>query len=111
MPKELEDQLKDMPWPPQVRLGDPASDEPPEDLQLTELDVSWVFCQLLGMRWNDAVQVSDEMHRKFLYNKAMELANQQVKDGQDLQNEKSRMEEKIDDQLKSIAASVKPPQL
>ena len=112
MPKKLEDQLNDLPWPPKVRLGDPNSDEgASEEIQLTELDVNWVFCQLLGMRWSDAAGVADQLERKFLYNKAMELAQGQVDQEKELQAEKGRMEDKIDDQLKNIAATMRPPQL
>ena len=103
MPKELEENLKKLPWPPTIKLG-----EEEEEIHLTELDVNWMFCTLLGMTWASACDVTDEMHRKFLYNKAMEVAANSQGNKSQLEAEKERLEAKIDKQIENIQKSIEP---
>lgn len=108
MPRELEDQLKGLEWPPKVKVD---TEEGVQEIELTELDVNWLFCTVLGMRWSDATSVTDNLERRFLYNKAMEVATEQAQSANAIEEEKARMEAKIDEQLKNIGDSIRPPQL
>tara|TARA_B100000676_G_scaffold91986_1_gene91649 strand:+ start:2179 stop:2472 length:294 start_codon:yes stop_codon:yes gene_type:complete len=65
--------FSEAPWPPTVQF-----EENEDPVVLTEFDVSWVFCSVLGMKWNDAQQLTDITERKFLYNKALHLTEQAV---------------------------------
>ena len=100
MPKELEDQLMELDWPPTLSVG--AGDGKTQEIKLTELDINWVFCSLLGMKWSDAKAVDDPLERRFLYNTAMDIAHAQDTHRSELEEQRNRMEEKIDTQLADI---------
>ncbi len=100
MPKELEEQLMDMPWPPVVKIG---TEENPEEVTLTDLDVTWALCTLLGMKWHDATAVTDDLHKRFLYNKAMQVAQQQSEATREVEAKRKEYENKIDEQLSNLA--------
>tara|TARA_B100000131_G_scaffold317671_2_gene360099 strand:- start:116 stop:442 length:327 start_codon:yes stop_codon:yes gene_type:complete len=108
MPKELEENLMSVEWPPLLKIG--QGDET-QEIKLTELDVNWALCSLLGMRWADAKAVDDPLERRFLYNKAMDIVAQQATQKDELEEQRERMEKKIDDQLSEISANLKPPNL
>ena len=72
--EDTEKMFAEAPWPPTVQF-----DEKEEPVTLTEMDVSWIFCSVLGMKWNDAQLLTDTTERKFLYNKALHLTEEAVK--------------------------------
>ena len=108
MPKELEEQLMELEWPPVVEFPTEKEGET-RPVTLTELDVNWILCTVLGMKWSDATGVEDNLHRRFLYNKAMEIASSQAGRLDDFEKQKEELETKIDGQLKDIHQSLSPP--
>ena len=58
MPKELEEQLMELEWPPVVEFPTEKEGET-RPVTLTELDVNWILCTVLGMKWSDATGVGN----------------------------------------------------
>ena len=92
---EVAEFFKEAEWPPKVQL-----EEGEEPVKLTEFDISWVFCTVLGMKWDDAQTLTNETERKFLYNKAMVLTENLVAQRVQMEEEKkalnAQLQEKID---------------
>ena len=104
--KTAEEHLAKMPWPPMVQVK-----EDEEPFELTELDINWVFCTMLGMKWLDACGVTDLTHRKFLYNKAMMLAEDVTRKRVELDRKREDLENKLEAKIKSIGAEVPPSEI
>jgi hypothetical protein len=71
-------------WPPRLQI-----EEGKEPIQLHELDVSWIYCTVLNMKWGDAQSVTDVLERKFLYNKAMIISQAMVEQQQARANQQA----------------------
>jgi len=89
--------LKQMPWPPKVQ-----TEEGQEPFDLTELDINWVFCTMLGMKWLDACEIKDLTHRKFLYNKSMMLAEDVSKQRMAVDQRRVELEAALDEKVKQL---------
>ena len=84
-------------WPPVVNVDKEV------DFKLTELDISWTLCTVLGMSWKDAVSVDDEHQRKFLYSKALVIAEGMQKAQAEAEERKQQMEREIRSKLDAQA--------
>ena len=96
MPKEREDLLLEQPWPPQVQIAED------ETVEMTELDVNWIYCQVLKMHWKDAVAVEDNLQRRFLYDKCMALAEGMQKQTELLEEKRAEYEKAIDQKIDEL---------
>ena len=101
--KTAKEHLKKMPWPPMVQV-----EENQDPFQLTELDVNWVFCTMLNMKWRDASSITDVTERKFLYNKSMMLAEDVTKERLRMDERREELEKKLDDQIANLGLE-RPP--
>jgi len=95
--KTAQEHLKEMPWPPTVQI-----EEKGKPFQLTELDVNWVFCTMLSMKWRDATAITDVTERKFLYNKSMMLAEDVTKERLRMDARRDELEKKLDQQIEDL---------
>ena len=78
-PEAVQAALEKMTWPPYVQF-----EENQDPIRMTEMDISWLFCTVLGMKWRDATGISNIMERKFLYHKAIILTEQLASNTMDL---------------------------
>ena len=88
--------LEDMPWPPLMKL------EEGEEFALDELDVNWMYCTILNMKWVDAKSITDITERKFLYNKCLIMAESIRSQQMDIENKKAEVEQQLKNQLQDI---------
>ena len=88
--------LEDMPWPPLMKL------EEGNEFALDELDVNWMFCTILNMKWVDAKSITDIAERKFLYNKCLIMAESIRSQQMDIDNKKAEVEEQLKQQLQDM---------
>jgi hypothetical protein len=95
--------LEKMPWPPFVQV-----EENEDPFQLTELDVNWVYCTMLNMKWRDATAITDITERKFLYNKSMMMAEDVTKERLRMDAKREELEKKLDEQISTLGLQ-RPP--
>ena len=96
MPEEREKLLLEQPWPPEVKVSED------ESVAMTELDVSWIYCQVLNMSWKDANAVKDNLERRFLYDKCMALAEGMQKQADLLDEKRKEYEAAIDKKIEQL---------
>ena len=106
MPEVREKMLMEQDWPPSVILEEGA-----DPIQMTELDVSWVFCSVLKMKWEDAQGVKENVERRFLYDKSMSLANAMQEQAQEIEERRAQMEKNIDDKLATLGPDISVEEL
>jgi len=95
-PKEAHQKfLDEQPWPPKLQVGEHI-------VELDELDVSWTLCTVLKMRWLDVQKVTEVAERKFLYNKAMMVAESLGKEQEEIDAKKAEVEGALRRKLESL---------
>ena len=95
-------ELENQPWPPNVQYKE--GDEPKT---ITELDVSWVFCTVLGMKWADAQKV-EGIERQNLYAKAMQVSRMLEEQAFMAHKEKESMREAFQKKLDTFKGDKVP---
>ena len=96
MPKSTEEQLLSEEWPPMIQVEDD------QVVQMTELDVSWLLATTLKMKWHDVQAIEDNLERRFLYNKAMWIAQAMNDETAKLEEKKNMLEEKLDKKIEEL---------
>lgn len=99
MPIEREKQLLEQQWPPSIQL-----DSQEEPVRMSELDVNWIFCSVLNMNWKDAKDVTDDLERRFLYDKAMYVSNQMSVREQEIREKQEALESKLNNKIDEITS-------
>lgn len=94
--QEHEEFLDKMEWPPSIPVDDGSQ------VKLTEMDVNWMFCTVLNMKWRDAKEVTDLKERKFLYNKALLMAQSIREQNEDIESKKAEVEQQIRKQVEQM---------
>ena len=103
MPELTEKRIMEEQWPPMVQMNETLeSGDEPEVVQMTELDVSWMLATVLKMKWTDVQGITDDLERRFLYNKAMWIAQAMNEESSKLEEKKSELEAQLDAKIQSL---------